>query len=46
MQAAALFVLDGVMFALHNNNSKKLHKLMEKTQVGITGNGIGVVVRL
>ena len=46
MQGAALFVLDGVMFALHNNNSKKLHKLMEKTQVGITGNGIGVVVRL
>lgn len=46
LQGAALFVLDGVMFALHNNNSKKLHRLMEKTQVGITGNGIGVLVRL
>lgn len=46
VQGAALFVLDGVMFALHNNNSKKLHKLMDKTQVGITGNGIGVIVKL
>lgn len=46
LQGAALFVLDGVMFALHNNNSKRLHRLMGKTQVGITGNGIGLQVRL
>lgn len=46
LQGAALFLLDATMFALHNIHSKKLYKLMDKTQLGITGNGLGLVVKL
>ncbi|CAN5852010.1 hypothetical protein BH11BAC4_BH11BAC4_19600 [soil metagenome] len=46
LQGAALFLLDGVMFTVHNMHSRKLYKFMEKTQIGMTGNGLGVVVKL
>lgn len=46
LQGAALLVLDGVMFTLHNIHGKKLYRLMEKSQVGFTGNGLGVIVKL
>ena len=46
LQGAALFLLDGVMFTVHNMHSKKLYKLMDKTQVGVTGNGLSMIVKL
>ena len=46
LQGAALFALDAVMFTAHNMHGKKLYKLIDKTQIGITGNGLGLVVKL
>ena len=46
LQGGALLLLDGVMFTIHNMHSKKLYKLMDKTQVTLTGNGLGLVVKL
>jgi len=46
LQGTALFALDAVMFTAHNMHGKKLYKLMDKTQIGITGNGLGLVVKL
>jgi len=46
LQGAALFLLDATMFTAHNMHSKKIYKLMEKTQLGITGNGLGMLVKL
>lgn len=46
VQGAALFLLDGVMFTVHNLHSKKLYKLMDKSQIGFTGNGISLLVKL
>lgn len=46
LQGAALFVLDGVLFAIHNSHGKKLYKMLDKVQFGGTGNGIGIVVKL
>ena len=46
LQGAALLLLDGVMFTVHNMHGRKLYKFMDKTQIGITGNGLGVVVKL
>lgn len=46
LQGAALLLLDGVMFTVHNLHGKKLYRMMEKTQVGVTGNGIGMIVHL
>jgi hypothetical protein len=46
MQGAALLLLDGVMFTLHNRHGKKLFKMMDKVQVGATGNGISMLVKL
>lgn len=46
LQGAGLMLLDGVMFTIHNFHGKKIYKLMEKTQVVFTGNGLGVIVKL
>ena len=46
LQGAALLLLDGVMFTVHNRHGKKLYKMMEKVQVGATGNGISMLVKL
>ncbi len=46
LQGAALLLLDGVMFTLHNRHGKKLYKMMDKVQVGATGNGISLLVKL
>ena len=46
LQGAALLLLDGVMFTAHNMHGRKLYKLIDKTQIGMTGNGLGLVVKL
>lgn len=46
LQGAALLVLDAVMFGMHNIHGRKLYKMAEKTTIGLTGNGLGVVVKL
>ena len=46
LQGAALLLLDGVMFTVHNFHGKKLYKMMEKVQVGATGNGLSMIVKL
>ena len=46
LQGAALLLLDGVMFTVHNLHGKKLYKLVDKTQIGFTGNGISMLVKL
>ncbi len=46
LQGAALLVLDAVMFTIHNRHGKKLYKMMDKVQVGATGNGLSMVVSL
>jgi hypothetical protein len=46
LQGAALFLLDAVMFTAHNGHGKKLYKLIDKTKIGITGNGISMLVKL
>ena len=46
LQGAALFLLDATMFTAHNMHSRKLYKLMDKTRVGMTGDGLGLVVKL
>ncbi len=46
LQGAALLLLDGVIFTIHNRHGKKLYKMMDKMQVAATGNGIGILVKL
>ncbi len=46
LQGAALLVLDAVMFTIHNRHGKKLYKMIDKVQVGATGNGVSMVVKL
>lgn len=46
LQGAALLLLDGVMFTIHNSHGKKLYRMMEKTQVGFTGTGLSLTVKL
>ncbi len=46
LQGAFLFVLDGVLFAVHNRHGKKIYKMLDKVQFGATGNGLGMVVKL
>ena len=46
LQGAALLVLDGVMFTVHNRHGKKLYKMIDKMQLGVTGNGISMLVKL
>jgi hypothetical protein len=46
LQGAALLLLDGVLFTLHNSHGKKLYKLIDKVQVGVAGNGISMIVKL
>lgn len=45
LQGAALLVLDAVMFGMHNIHGRKLYKMAEKTSIGFTGSGLGVVVK-
>ena len=46
LQGAALLLLDGVMFTAHNFHGKKIYKMMDKVQVGATGNGLSMIVKL
>lgn len=46
LQGAALLLLDGVMFTVHNFHGKKLYKMMDKVQIGATGNGLSMIVKL
>lgn len=46
LQGAALLILDGVMFTIHNSHGKKLYKMIDKVQIGATGNGISMLVKL
>ncbi|MEP7163434.1 MAG: hypothetical protein ABI741_02010 [Ferruginibacter sp.] len=46
LQGAALLLLDGVMFTVHNIHGKKLYKMIDKVQLAVTGNGVSMVVKL
>ena len=46
LQGAALLVLDAVLFAVHNRHGKKIYGLVDKIQLGATGNGLSVLVGL
>ena len=46
LQGAALLLLDGVMFTIHNIHGKKLYKMIDKVQIGATGNGLSMLVKL
>ncbi len=46
LQGAALLLLDGVMFTLHNKHGKKLYKMIDMVQIGATGNGMSMIVKL
>lgn len=46
LQGAALLLFDGVMYLVHNKHGKQLYKRAGNWQVGISGNGVGVVLRL
>jgi len=46
LQGSALLLLDAVMFTVHNSHGKKLYKMIDKVQVGATGNGISLLVKL
>ncbi len=46
LQGAALLVLDAVLFTTHNLHGKKIYRLLEKTQIGFTGDGLGLSVKL
>lgn len=46
LQGSALFLFDGVMYVIHQNHGKRLYKLADKIQIGITSTGIGCIVKL
>ena len=46
LQGGVLLLFDGVMYAIHNRHGKALAKMGEKVQLGATGNGIGLLVKL
>ena len=46
LQGGVLLLFDGVMYAIHNRHGKALAKMGEKLQLGATGNGIGLLVKL
>lgn len=46
LQGGVLLLFDGIMYAIHNRHGKSLQKMGEKIQLTITGNGIGLVVKL
>lgn len=46
LQGAALFVLDGVLFAVHNRHGRKIYKMIDKIQLGATNNGLGMLIKL
>jgi len=46
LQGAALLVLDAVLFAIHNRHGKKLYGIIDKIQLGATGNGLSVIAGL
>ena len=46
LQGAGLLLTDCILYAIHNKHGKKLYKMADKMQVALTGNGIGVVVKL
>jgi len=46
LQGAALLLFDGVMYLIHTNHGKQLYQNAGNWQLGITGSGVGVVVRL
>ncbi len=46
IQGGALFLFDGIMYAVHNKHGKKLDEMTSKISLGTTANGIGLVVKL
>jgi hypothetical protein len=46
LQGGVLLVFDAVMYAIHNKEGKKLNAFTEKLQIGATGNGVGITLRL
>lgn len=46
LQGAALFVLDAVLFTVHNRHGRKLYKMLDKVDLTTTGNGLAMVVSL
>ncbi len=46
LQGGALLLFDGIMYAIHNRHGKALAKMGEKLQLAVTGNGIGLLVKL
>lgn len=46
MQGAFLLIFDGVMYAMHHKNSKKLDAVLQQVKLGATGNGLGMHIYL
>ncbi len=46
LQGAVLLVFDGVMYLLHNNNGKKLNKLLSDVSKAATGNAVSFLVSI
>ena len=46
LQGGVLLLFDGIMYAIHNRHGKNLQKMGEKLQLSVSGNSIGLVVKL
>ena len=46
LQGSALLLFDAVMYFVHQQHGKKLYGIADKFQIGITGAGIGCVIKL
>ena len=46
LQGAVLLLFDGIVYIVHNRHGKQLQKLLQKIELGATGNGVGVSVKL
>lgn len=46
LQGGFLLVFDGIMYSLMHQKGKKLKKVLDKVQLGSTGNGISLLVQL
>lgn len=43
LQGGFLLIMDGVMYTLHKKNTRKMDRLLEKMDIGSTGNGLGLL---
>lgn len=46
MQGVFLLIFDGVMYAVHHKNGKKLDAVLQQVKLGATENGIGMQINL